>query len=63
MLLGGVAGGIYQPQHESPGSSSANTPTPSNTTATIACSVQVRIIRDYKIYFHSNILFTYTKEF
>ena len=57
MLLGGVAGGVYQPQHESPGNSSSNTPTPSNTTATIACSVQVRIIKAYKKYSRNNNFF------
>ena len=51
MLLGGVAGGVYQPQHESSAAASPITTTSSNTTATTACSVQVRyVIRwiDYK---------------
>ena len=40
MLLGGVAGGVYQPQHESSASTSPIT-TPPNTTTAIACSLQV----------------------
>ena len=42
MLLGGVAGGVYQPQHESSASTSPIT-TPPNTTAGIACSFQVTL--------------------
>ena len=61
MLLGGVAGGVYQPQHESPGNSSSNTPTPSNTTATLACSVQVRVITEYKIYSCRNLKLKYKR--
>ena len=41
MLLGGVAGGVYQPQHESSASSSNMTTTISNTTMNSVCSVQV----------------------
>ena len=41
MLLGGVAAGVYQPQHESSAASSSVTTTSSNTTATVACAVQV----------------------
>ena len=41
MLLGGVAGGVYQPQHESSAASSSTSTTSSSTTATIACAVQV----------------------
>ena len=41
MLLGGVAGGVFQPQHESSAASSSSTTTSSSTTATIACAVQV----------------------
>ena len=50
MLLGGVAGGVYQPQHESSAASSSTSTSSSSTTATIACAVQVTGKNESRLY-------------